>query len=77
MKKPIIEVCTRLMDCWYIYGKEQSYRMPKYHAQIKGKSHWSCGRTVEEAVEDLMRCHKEMFPSGYDKIIYLAGPLPR
>lgn len=77
MRKPTIEACNRLMDCWYIYGADKTHRMPKYHVQIKGHGgYWSCGRTIEEAVESLVSSHKEMFKNGYSKIIYL-GELAR
>jgi hypothetical protein len=67
MKKPTIELSERMMDCWYVYGKDQTYRMPKYHACLKGNEGiWSCGRTPHEALQDLFRSHPETFPAQFE-----------
>lgn len=75
----IVETCERLMDCWYFHGQ----RMPKYHACINvnglGNGPWSCGHSIEDALDSLVNGHKERFPNGrnsIDQVIYL-GKLAR
>lgn len=72
MNTPIeIEVCERAMDYWI---DSNGQRQPKYHAQIKDEpGFWACGRSVDDAIGDLVRCHPERFGI---KILFLR-PLPR
>jgi len=54
-----LEVCERTMDYWI---NERGQRMPKFHVQVKGKAGcWACGRSVAEAIGDLIQHHPESF----------------
>ena len=54
-----IEVSERLMDYWI---DEKGQRQPKFHAQIEGKPGiWSAGRSLDDAVGNLIRTHPEQF----------------
>lgn len=62
----IVEVCERMMDYYIGPGGEM---LPKYHACIAGEQgYWSCGRSVEEALADLLKSHPERFPGGRDSL---------
>lgn len=71
-----IEVCERLRD--YIkrpvYNeKTERYELrqfPRYHAQVAGKSVWSAGDTIDDAIGNLVRCHPKKFDI---QIITLKG----
>jgi hypothetical protein len=67
-----IEVGERLMDHWRdCNGQER----PKYHAQIQGEpGFWAAGRTANEAIGDLIRCHPERFGVTID---HLEGKITR
>lgn len=66
-----IEISERLGDWWIDKDGEER---PKLHAQIEGEPGvWSCGRTTDEAIGDLVRSHPERFNV---KIDYL-GRQPR
>ena len=55
-----IEVCERLMDCWYEPGNLQ--RRPKSHASIKGvRGIWSTGRYPDEAIGKLVCDNPDLF----------------
>lgn len=75
----IVETCERIMDCWYFHGQ----RMPKYHACIKGNGlgngPWSCGNTIEDAIDHLVYDRPDLFPNGRKSIdqIHYLGKLGR
>ena len=57
-----IEVCERTGDWWFDYQNGDRQMMPEFHAQIKGQPDiWACGRNVNEAIGNLVRCHEEKF----------------
>lgn len=54
-----VEVCERQMDSWI---DEACNRRPKYHAQIKDQpGYWSCGKSPEDAIGDLITMHQKKF----------------
>ncbi len=36
-------------------------RSDDYHACIEGTEFWGCGKTISEAIGDLIRSHREVF----------------
>lgn len=58
-KQPTIEIRRRNSD---------------FHVQIKNKPEiWSCGNTIEEAIEDLKRSNlKSLFKNGIKQMVYLG-----
>lgn len=57
-RRPIdIEVSERLMDHWWDNGVQR----PKYYARIKDTVAWTADRSVESAVNSLVRTHPELF----------------
>lgn len=51
----VIEVCDRP-------GSSLGDGKAMFHAQIGSSAgHWGCGRTIDEAVGSLVRCHQELF----------------
>lgn len=63
----IIELCERTMDRHYATvadanGQAVQEPRPNYHAQVQGQPGiWAAGRTPQEALGDLVRCHPEVF----------------
>ncbi len=73
----IVEVCERLMDCWYVYGKDTAHRMPTYHACVQGTAYWDCGRSPNGALVNLRHTHPEQFAGRECTVIFLEGARSR
>ena len=57
-----IEVNTRMNDWWMDYTGGKGVEYPKYYARVKGKPGvWAAGKSQDEAIGDLIRCHPEHF----------------
>lgn len=75
-----IEICERAGD-WCLVPEFRNSKFigmkeaPKYHAQIKGEpGYWSAGRSIDEAIGDLIKTHPERFKVT---IRMLQGKQPR
>lgn len=67
----IVEASERLLDYWEIGGQ----KLPTYHVCLaSNRGIWACGKSIELALNDLLRSHKENFPNGRDdiKVVYIG-----
>lgn len=71
--KPTIELSIRLLDHWY---DDHNQRRNKWHACLKGQlGIWACGLDPEDAINDLISAHDNLFPGGRREVevIYMGG----
>lgn len=69
-RKPRVEIeaSERAADYWIDSG---GARRKKFHAQVKGSpGYWDCGRSVAEAVGNLVLSHPEQFGA---KVVYVGA----